>query len=175
MLRETCMLPLQMVQITQFTPSQHHAGFRRENCHLGAQAGECHYMAWCPNVVGSRKMWATFFTQKKTGNFFHPTPRAFPSEPLKGGGPPTPPRTPLPGVPPKKGVAPPPAKKREKRAILGPQYAKNGVFGAKNGHFRGIFDRFLTKVKTEPGAMQGKKGPSWGDVRCAKTRQFIQY
>jgi hypothetical protein len=139
MLRETCMLPLQMVQITQFTPSQHHAGFRRENCHLGAQAGECHYMAWCPNVVGSRKMWATFFTQKKTGNFFHPTPRAFPSEPLKGGGPPTPPRTPLPGVPPQKRGRPSPREKTRKKGDFGAPICQKWGFWGQKWPFSGDF------------------------------------
>jgi hypothetical protein len=75
-----------------------------------------------------------------------PHPPAFPPEPLKGGlchAHPGTPRDPPPGAsPPKKGVAPPRAKKREKRAILGVQYAKNGDFGAKIGHFGGIFPLF---------------------------------
>ena len=88
--------------------------------------------SWCPNYVGSEKNHRRFF--------FHPPVR--PPGPLEGGLCPDPRGPPPGGVPPKKGVAPPRAKNREKSAILGAQYAKNGHFGAKNGHFWANFDHF---------------------------------
>ena len=80
------------------------------------------------------------FLGKISGDFSHPPVR--PPGPLEGGLCPDPRGPPPGGVPPKKGVAPPRAKNREKSAILGAQYAKNGHFGAKNGHFWANFDHF---------------------------------
>ena len=125
-----------------------------------------------PLKMGQKKCFGHFFTKISMQRFLPLRPPAVPSEgrlcPAPRGPPPG-------GVPPKKGVAPPRAKNREKSAILGAQYAKNGHFGAKNGHFWANFDHFWQIFKTERGAMQGKKRSSAAPVRCAKTRQFIQY
>jgi hypothetical protein len=109
-------------------------------------------------------------------NFLHPPGRLRP--PRRGGSarpPPTPRGPPSPRPDPKKGVAPPPRNFGEKRRKKGVKYARNGVFGGKNGHFRAKFALFLTFLKSDRGAMQAKKGPSSPPVRWGKTRQFIQY
>ena len=129
-------------------------------------------MALCPrlNVVNKkifRKFFYKIFFRK---NFPHP-PGVSSGTPERGDSvhAVSPPEIGPPGWhPPRPPQGVPPAKKCQKRPKIGVKWP----FWCQKVH---IFAQISLFFKSDRGAMQAKKRSTAAGVRCAKTRQFIQY